>query len=49
MIRKAKKTPIPDLTEFTDDEGKKWIQTSTEDLFTVKELNEVLESIEKDS
>ena len=48
MIRKAKKTPIPDLTEFTDDEGKKWIQTSTEDLFTVKELNEVLESIEKD-
>ncbi|MGV7930505.1 MAG: hypothetical protein AB2L13_16655 [Spirochaetota bacterium] len=48
MIRKAKKTPIPDLTEFTDDEGKKWIQTSTEDLFSVRELNEVLDSIEKD-
>ncbi len=48
MIRKAKKKAIPDLTEFTDDEGKKWIQTSTEDLFSVRELNEVLESIEKD-
>jgi len=48
LIRKAKKTPIPDLTEFTDDEGKKWIQTSTEDLFSVKELNDVLASIEKD-
>ncbi len=47
-MKRAKKTSIPDLTEFTDDEGQHWIQTSTEDLFSVKELNEILESVEKD-
>ncbi len=47
-MRKAKNSRIPDLTEFTDEEGKRWIQTSTEDLFSVKELNEILESSEKD-
>ncbi len=39
---------IPDLTEFTDDEGKKWIQTSTDDLFSTKELNEIISTIEKE-
>ncbi len=48
MRKKHKKNIIPDLTEFTDDQGKKWIQTSTDDLFSMKELNEVLESIDKD-
>ncbi len=38
---------MPDLTEFTDEEGKKWIQTSTEDLFSIQELNDILESVEK--
>ncbi|OHD64381.1 MAG: hypothetical protein A2176_01460 [Spirochaetes bacterium RBG_13_51_14] len=49
MKKASKKTIIPDLTEFTDEEGKKWIQTSTEDLFSIKELNEILESIDKGS
>lgn len=35
-------------TEFTDGEGKKWVQTSTDDLFSLKELNDVIKSIEKD-
>lgn len=48
MKKEAKRNIIPDLTEFTDDEGKKWIQTSADDLFSMKELNEILESIERD-
>jgi len=36
------------MTEFTDDDGKKWVQTSTDDLFSIKELNEILESIENE-
>jgi len=49
MIKKQKKISIPSSKEFTDEEGKKWIQTSTDDLFSIRELNEILESIEKDS
>ena len=48
MKKSAKKPPIPDITEFTDDEGKKWVQTSTDDFFSLKELNEILESVEKE-
>jgi hypothetical protein len=48
MKKTVKKTALPDVTEFTDADGKKWIQTSTDDLFSSKELNEILESIEKD-
>lgn len=47
MKKNPKKTVVPDLTEFTDEDGKKWIQTSTEDLFSIKELNEILESIDR--
>lgn len=47
-MKKAKKNIAPQLTEFTDADGKRWIQTSKEDLFSVKELNEILESVEKD-
>jgi hypothetical protein len=47
-MKKSKKHDIPDLSEFTDDEGKKWIQTSTDDLFSTKELSEVLESIDQE-
>ncbi len=49
MKKTSKKTIIPDMTEFTDADGKKWVQTSTEDLFSIKELNEILESIDKSS
>ncbi len=49
MKKSSKKAIIPDITEYTDAEGKKWIQTSTEDLFSIKELNEILESIDKGS
>ncbi len=42
-----KRTVLPDKTEFTDDDGKKWIQTSADDLFSIKELNDILESIDK--
>ncbi|MFC1670961.1 hypothetical protein ACFL20_11260 [Spirochaetota bacterium] len=48
MKRAKKENTISDLTEFTDEDGKKWVQTSIDDLFSTKELNEVLESIEKD-
>ncbi|MBN2040161.1 MAG: hypothetical protein JW864_08980 [Spirochaetes bacterium] len=47
-IKKTKKN-IPDLTEFTDEDGSKWVQTSADDLFTSNELNEILEKIEKDT
>ncbi|HNW29448.1 MAG TPA: hypothetical protein PKN50_13310 [Spirochaetota bacterium] len=49
MKKTTKKAGIPDLTEYTDADGKKWVQTSTEDLFSIKELNEILESIDKSS
>ena len=45
---KTLKSEIPDLSEFIDDEGKKWVQTSTDDLFSINELNEILESLEKE-
>lgn len=48
MKKPPKNTPIPGLTEFTDEEGKKWVQTSTDDFFSLKELNEILETVEKD-
>lgn len=48
MKKTEKKAVIPDLREFTDDNGKKWVQTSTDDLFTIKELNEIITSIEKE-
>lgn len=48
MKKTEKKAIIPDLKEFTDDSGKKWVQTSTEDLFTIRELNEIITSIEKE-
>ncbi len=47
-MKKTGKTAAPQLTEFTDEDGKRWIQTSTEDLFSIKELNEILETIERD-
>lgn len=42
-----KNTPILDK-EFTDIDGGKWIQTSAEDIFSLSELNSVIESIEKE-
>ncbi|HOO72457.1 MAG TPA: hypothetical protein PK926_11915 [Spirochaetota bacterium] len=47
-MKKTKKNIIPDITEFTDDEGKKWVQTSTDDFFSLKELNDILDSVEKE-
>jgi hypothetical protein len=32
--------------EYTDAQGEKWVQTSTEDIFALKELNEIIASIE---
>lgn len=46
-IKKTKKN-LPDLTEFLDEEGRKWKQTSTDDLFSTGELNDILDKIEKD-
>jgi len=48
MKKDKVKTTLKDLTEFTDDDGKHWIQTSTEDLFSLKEFNDIIESMEKD-
>ncbi len=47
MIKKAAKKRGDGFSEFVDGEGKKWIQTSTEDLFSIKELNEIIDAIEK--
>lgn len=44
---KTKLTVLPDLKEFVDQEGKKWIQTSADDLLSSKELLSVLNSLEK--
>lgn len=47
-MRKARhKYTIPDLTEYTDSEGRKWIQTSIDDLFSIQELNDIIENVEK--
>ena len=46
MFAKKKDNTIP--TEYTDESGKKWIQTSTEDIFSVNELNDIIKSIEND-
>ncbi len=48
MKKTARKQSIPDSAEFTDHDGKKWVRTSTEDLFSIKELNDILESIENE-
>jgi len=48
MKKTEKKSIIPDIKEFTDDTGKKWVQTSTDDLFSLKELNEIIVSLEKE-
>ena len=48
MKKREQKVIIPDLREFTDDSGKKWVQTSTDDLFSIQELNEIITSIEKE-
>ena len=48
MKKDKVKTNLKDLTEFTDDDGKHWIQTSTEDLFSLKEFNDIIESMERD-
>ncbi len=46
MKRKEKKNIIPDITEFTDEGGKRWVQTSTDDLFSMRELNDIIHTIE---
>ncbi len=47
-MKKEKKIIIPDIKEFIDDTGKKWVQTSTDDLFSMRELNEIISDIEKE-
>lgn len=42
----AHKLP-PEITEYTDEDGKKWIQTSTDDLFSLRELNDILDTINR--
>jgi hypothetical protein len=48
MKKEKKRSILPDLTEFTDENGKKWVQTSTEDLFSLDELNSIIETIDKE-
>ncbi len=42
QLRKKDKGPA----EFVDAEGKKWIQTSTEDLFSIKELSNIIDTFD---
>jgi len=46
MKKRDKKPVIPDIKEFTDDSGKRWVQTSTDDLFSMREINEIIKNIE---
>ena len=48
MLFKRKKKVLPDVYEFIDDNGKKWLQTSTKDLLSSKELNDIIKEIEKE-
>ncbi len=45
---KKSKIDTPDITEFTDEEGRKWVQTTADDLLSAKELDDILNRIEKD-
>ncbi len=47
-MKKKVKTEIPDLTEFTDASGRKWVQTSTEDLLAMHELSDILGKIDRE-
>ena len=47
MFNFLKKTVEKDLKEFTDEHGR-WKQTSTEDLFSMKEFNDIFSAMEKE-
>jgi hypothetical protein len=47
-IIKKSDQPLEDITEFTDEEGKKWVQTSANDLFSMKEFNDILKKLDQD-
>jgi len=47
-MKREKKLTLPDLKEFTDESGKKWIQTSADDLFSISELNKIIKDIEQE-
>ena len=47
-MKREKKAIIPDLKEFTDESGKKWVPTSADDLFSMEELNNIIKDIEKE-
>ncbi len=48
MLSKKKKKNNRDLTEFTDEEGKKWIQTTADDLLSTNEFSAIMNKIGKD-
>ncbi len=48
MSKKSSPKTSSIKTEFVDEEGNKWIQTSTEDLFSTREMKEIFNSIERD-
>jgi len=47
-MKNKEKNILPDLEEFTDEEGNKWIQTSVDDLLGIDELNKTMEALGKD-
>jgi hypothetical protein len=48
MLSTKKKKNIHDLTEFTDENGSKWIQTTADDLLSANEFSDILNKITKD-
>ncbi|HEY1406393.1 MAG TPA: hypothetical protein VF857_07280 [Spirochaetota bacterium] len=44
----AKKHIDNKTKEYIDSNGEKWVQTSPDDLFSIKELNDVFEAVERD-
>jgi hypothetical protein len=48
MLSIKKKKNTLDLTEFTDENGSKWIQTTADDLLSANEFSDILNKIAKD-
>jgi hypothetical protein len=48
MKKKKPEINLPDITEFVDESGRRWIQTTADDLFEIDELNNILDRIEKE-
>lgn len=47
-MKKNEETKTDNKNEFVDENGEKWIQTSTDDLMSLREIKEIIGSLERD-